>query len=86
MDSRGEVSPFAIVGAIFSVTIAAVIGLIGLRILSPLAQRCDDAGVFIEACWELSSSVGSSIANLVGPLGLIIVLVSLLVFIASRGR
>jgi|AntRauTorcE11898_2_1112593.scaffolds.fasta_scaffold05775_3 hypothetical protein len=83
MDSQGEISPGAIVGAVFSLIIAAVVGLIGLRILSPFAARCDDSGAFAEACLELSSSVGSTIAALVGPLGLIVVLVLLLIFISS---
>lgn len=85
MDSRGEVSLTAVIGTVVSIVIAAVVGLIGLRILSPFAARCDDSGVFVEVCTDLSLSLGSAIAGLVGPLGLVMMLISLLIFAFSRG-
>ncbi|WP_144796587.1 hypothetical protein [Halorubrum depositum] len=86
MDNRGDISPGAIYGAIITLVTAAVVGMIGLRLLSPFATRCDDSGVFTDACNKLTLSLGDTIADLVGPLGLMILLVSLLLVIASQGR
>lgn len=84
MNSRAQISPEAIGGAVVAVVIAALVGMIGLRILSPLAARCGNSGIFVEECTELSYSLGSIIAALVGPLGLIVVLVSLLAVAFTR--
>lgn len=84
MNNRGEISPWTVVGPIVTLITVAVVGLVGLRILSPFAERCDQAGVFYEACTEISISAGSSISNLVGPLGVVVLLIALLIFMGSQ--
>lgn len=84
--SRGNISPRAITGTIITLVTAALVGMIGLRLLSPFAERCNDSGVFTEVCNGLTPSLGNSISNLVGPLGVIVLIVSLRVFLAVQAR
>lgn len=84
MDSQAKISPGAIVGAIITLVAVAIAGLAGLRVLLPFVARCDDAEGFTEECLNIGSSAGASIGDLVGPLGLIVLVLLLITTLLRR--
>lgn len=78
--SRGQVN--GVIGAIVSLLIASVIALILLAVASPFAERCPE-GQFSDVCLSIESAV-SFVPMLIGPLGLLLVILGMLAAISSK--
>ncbi|TKX72117.1 hypothetical protein EXE40_05520 [Halorubrum sp. GN11GM_10-3_MGM] len=84
MNDQAEISPAAIISVVVTTVSAGIVGMIGLAVISPFAARCDEPRPFVQECMGITLSVGSSIDALVGPLGLIILVISLFIALCLR--
>lgn len=86
MRDRGQANPEALVGALVTVLTTTLIALVGLAILSPLAKQCPTSGELASACTSVTNMSASALANSVGVLPIVIVILAILGGIASRSR